>query len=124
MIDDILAELGRIRDRLTGEVDRLERSQLLERRDELRAEAREVSPEGRSDLEYQLSRLVEAWDRLQRQRIDVVKQAGDLAAGNFGFTTDAVNINRRIDAAAGREELEARIRELKAKLARFDSPPD
>jgi hypothetical protein len=124
VIDDILAELGRIRDRLTGEVDRLERSQLLERRDELRAEAREVSPEGRSDLEYQLSRLVEAWDRLQRQRIDVVKQAGDLAAGNFGFTTDAVNINRRIDAAAGREELEARIRELKAKLARFDSPPD
>ena len=124
MIDDILAELGRIRDRLTDELDRMERSQLLERQEELRAEARRVAPEGQRDLEYQLARLVEAWDRLQRQRIDVVKQAGDLAAGNFGFATDAVVLNRQIDAAAGREELEARIRELKAKLARFDSPAD
>jgi hypothetical protein len=124
VIDDILAELNRIRDRLTEEVDRLERSQLLERQEELRAEARRVAPQDRSDLEFQLARLVEAWDRLQRQRIDVVKQAGDLAAGNFGFATDAVNLNRKIDAAAGRTELEARIRELKAKLEQFDSPAD
>ena len=58
--------------------------------------------------------------QLQKQRIDVVKQAGDLAAGNFGFTSDAMLLNRRIDEAAGREELEQRIRELKARLESFE----
>jgi hypothetical protein len=119
-LDRILAELASIRDRLQEEVAAAERIDLMERQDELRREARHEAPAPREDLQRQLTRLVAAWDRLQRQRIDVVKQAGDLAAGNFGFTSDAVRINRQIDAAAGREDLESRIRELKAKLQQFD----
>jgi len=119
-LDRILAELASIRDRLQEEVAAAERIDLMERQDELRREARREAPTPREDLQRQLTRLVAAWDRLQKQRIDVVKQAGDLAAGNFGFTSDAVRINRQIDSAAGREDLESRIRELKAKLQEFD----
>jgi DNA repair exonuclease SbcCD ATPase subunit len=116
-IDRILEELASIRDRLEQAVDASERVDLLERREELHREAREAAPTSRAELKEQLDRLVKAWDRLQKQRIDVVKQAGDLAAGNFGFTADAVRLNQQIDFASGRDELEGRIRELKAKLA-------
>jgi len=119
-IDRVLEELASIRDRLEQAVDASERVDLLERREELHREAREAAPTSRAELKEQLSRLIKAWDRLQRQRIDVVKQAGDLAAGNFGFTADAVRLNQKIDAASGRDELERRIRELKAKLAEMD----
>ncbi len=116
-IDRILEELASIRDRLEQAVDASDRVDLLERREELHREAREAAPTSRAELKEQLDRLVKAWDRLQKQRIDVVKQAGDLAAGNFGFTADAVRLNQQIDFASGRDELEGRIRELKAKLA-------
>ena len=116
-IDRVLEELAVIRDRLQEAVDGVERVDLLERREELRREAREIAPNSRAELEEQLDRLDKAWDRLQKQRIDVVKQAGDLAAGNFGFTSDAVRLNQKIDIASGRDELERRIRELRAKLA-------
>lgn len=116
-LDRILAELASIRDQLEDAVDGNARVDLLERREELRSEARQAAPATRAELEGELDRLHKAWDRLQKQRIDVVKQAGDLAAGNFGFTADAMRLNQQIDVAAGREELEGRIRELKAKLA-------
>jgi hypothetical protein len=119
-VDRILEELASIRDRLEQAVDASERVDLLERREELHREAREAAPTSRAELKEQLDRLVKAWDRLQRQRIDVVKQAGDLAAGNFGFTADAVRLNQQIDVASGRDELEGRIRELKARLAAMD----
>lgn len=115
-IDAILQELTRIRDRLSEELEGDEYAELVARRDELRRQAREAFPATEEGLRAELERLVEAWDRLQKQRIDVVEQAGDLAAGNFGFTSDAVRLNRAIDEAAGRAELERRIRELKARL--------
>ena len=116
-LDRILEELSSIRDRLQEAIDDAERVDLVDRRDELRIEARRAAPASPGELEEQLDRLVKAWERLQKQRIDVVKQAGDLAAGNFGFTSDAMLLNRQIDEAAGRDDLEQRIRELKAKLA-------
>jgi predicted nucleic acid-binding Zn-ribbon protein len=119
-LDEILAELASIRGRLEEAVDANVRLDLQERREELHREARQVAPNSRAELEHQLDRLDKAWDRLQKQRIDVVKQAGDLAAGNFGFTADAVRLNQKIDVASGRQELEARIRELKAKLAAME----
>ncbi len=119
-IDRVLEELASIRDRLEQAVDSSERVDLLERREELHREAREAAPTSRAELKEQLSRLIKAWDRLQRQRIDVVKQAGDLAAGNFGFAADAVRLNQQIDVASGRDELERRIREVKAKLAAME----
>lgn len=120
VLDGIIAELASIRDRLLEAVDAAERAGLIERQEELRAQARDAAPVSRLDLEYQLERLTAAWDRLQGQRIDVVKQAGDLAAGNFGFATDAVRLNQQIDRVGGRDELEQRIRELKAKLAELE----
>jgi len=119
-LDQILAELASIRGRLEEAVDADVRLDLQERREELHREARDAAPNPRAELEQQLDRLDKAWDRLQKQRIDVVKQAGDLAAGNFGFTADAVRLNQQIDRASGREELERRIRELKAKLAAME----
>jgi len=116
-LDRILKELSSIRDRLQEAINDAERVDLVDRRDELRIEARRAAPVSPGELEEQLDRLVKAWERLQKQRIDVVKQAGDLAAGNFGFTSDAMLLNRQIDKAAGRDDLEQRIRELKAKLA-------
>lgn len=119
-LDEILSELASIRNRLEEAVNADVRLDLLQRREELHNEAREVVPTSRAELEGELARLDKAWDRLQRQRIDVVKQAGDLAAGNFGFTADAVRLNQQIDIASGRDELERQIRELKAKLAQME----
>jgi len=117
-IDTILGELTAIRERLSEELDRDEYADLLARQDELRREAREAVPVTRDALEAELRRLVAAWDRLQKQRIDPVKQAGGgSAGGDFGFTSDAFRLNQAIDAAGGREELELRIRDVKARLS-------
>ncbi len=119
-LDRILAELASLRDRLQESVDAAERIGLMGRRDELHREARELAPVSKGELQVQLKRLVVAWETLQRQRIDVVKQAGDLAAGNFGFTSDAVRLNQKIDEAGGRQELERRIALLRVRIAEFD----
>jgi hypothetical protein len=116
-IDEILDELNRIRDRLSEELEGDEYAELIARRDQLRRQAREAYPTTKEALGAELGRLVAAWERLQKQRIDPVKQAGGgSAGGDFGFAADAVRLNRHIDAAGGREDLEKRIRELKARL--------
>lgn len=121
-IDEILLELGQIRDRLDAEPSGDEYAELVARRDELRREAREAVPTTKEALRAELDRLIGAWDRLQKQRIDPVKQAGGgSSGGDFGFAADAVRLNRYIDAAAGREELEKRIRDLKRRL---ENSPD
>ncbi len=120
-LDRILAELASLRDRLQETVDAAERIALMGRRDDLHREARESAPVSKGEIQVQLERLVVAWETLQRQRIDVVKQAGDLAAGNFGFTSDAVRLNQKIDEAGGRKELERRIALLRVRIAEFDS---
>ena len=119
-LDGILVDLATVRDRLAETVDPVERITLMERRDELHREARALAPLSKAELELELERLVGSWEALQRQRIDVVKQAGDLAAGNFGFTSDAVRLNQQIDEAAGRKELERRIADLRSRIAAFN----
>ncbi len=119
-LDRIFAELTSVSDRLTEAVDATERITLMERRDDLRREARELAPISKAELELELERLIGSWETLQHQRIDVVKQAGDLAAGNFGFTSDAVRLNQQIDKAAGRKDLEKRIADLRSRIAAFD----
>lgn len=116
-MDAILRELARIRDELDGPVDGARYVELTARRDELRRAARQATQSTPQMLRAELARLLAAWERLADQRIDVVQQAGDLAAGNFGFTSDALTLNRQIDSASGRAELEARIRDLRARLA-------
>ncbi len=119
-LDRILAELVELADRARHAASATEKLDLEERRDELHRMARRAAPVSRGELQRQLERLVAAWERLQRQRIDLVKQAGDLAAGNFGFTSDAVRLNRKIDEAAGRADLERRIAELRTRLAELE----
>lgn len=116
-IDEILDELTEIRERLASEPDGEEYAELVARRDDLRRQAREAVPTSRREMLLELERLTDAWDRLQKDRIDPVKQAGGgSAGGDFGFAADAVRLNQAIDAAGGREELERRIRELKRRL--------
>lgn len=120
-IDDILRELQWIRDRLGDQIDGDEYARLIERRDRLRQQAREAVPGSEDELREELRRLVGAWERLQRTRIDPVKQAGGgSAGGDFGFASDAVRLNHQIDAAFGRDELERRIRDLKARLRELE----
>lgn len=119
-LDGIIAELVEIGDRLRAEDGAAERIELMERRDELRRKARAMAPSSKVELQQQLERLLAAWESLQKRRIDVVKQAGDLAAGNFGFTSDAVRLNQKIDEAAGRDELERQIGELRARIAALE----
>jgi hypothetical protein len=116
-IDAILEELTVIRERLSEGLAGDEYARLVARRDELRREAREAYPTTRAALRAELERMVAAWERLQKQRIDVVGQAGGSQGGDFAFTADAMGLNRAIDAVGGRDELERRIQELKARLA-------
>jgi hypothetical protein len=120
-IDAILDELTRIRDRLAESLEGDEYAALVARRDELRRDARQAVPTTKEAVRAELERLLDAWDRLAKQRIDPVKQAGGgSTGGDFGFAADAVRLNQAIDAAGGREELERRIRELKARLESLD----
>ena len=121
--DGLLRELAAIADELDALSDDAfeDRARLLARRRELHNAATRLAtdpsdPAVRARLTEELDRLEEQWLALQRDRIDVVKQAGDLAAGNFGFTSDAMRLNREIDKAAGRAELEERIRRLRILL--------
>ncbi|HSG77947.1 MAG TPA: hypothetical protein VLD62_00075 [Acidimicrobiia bacterium] len=122
-LDEVVRELAAIAARLDGLApdDLAARTALEDRRRELHRTAREAAsdpsdPAARARLVEELEVLRKRWLDLQRERIDVVKQAGDLAAGNFGFTADAVRLNRAIDEAGGRAELEARIRRLRELL--------
>jgi hypothetical protein len=116
-LDEILAELTQIRDRIAATSDSEERTRLETRRQELRRMAREEVPPSRAELRAELQRLESAWDRLQKTRIDPVKQAGGGSiGGDFGFAADAVRINQQIDSAAGRADLERRIMELRTLL--------
>lgn len=124
-LDRILEELRWIRDRLDGDVEAEERSRLEGRRDELRLAAQLAVPFApatadrvREELRGAEARL----DDLLRRRIDVVKQAGGGGmGGDFGFTADAMAINREIDAAQDRQGLEARIRDLRTRLAELEA---
>ena len=116
-LDRIFEELTWIAERLDDELTPEERHDLTTRRDDLRRQARTVGGVDEvAVLRTELAQLEAEWDRLRRTRIDVVKQAGGSPGGDFGFATDAMQINRAIDAAGGREDLERRIKELRARL--------
>lgn len=124
-LDRILEELRRIRDRLDEQPDPGERERLEARRDELRKAAQLAMPGAvvTADRVRQELRAAEArLEDLHRRRIDVVKQAGGGSmGGDFGFTADAMEINRGIDKANDRAGLEARIRDLRSRLAELEA---
>lgn len=114
-VDEILVELAEIRDRLESAVDRDERIGLLARRAELQRLARDAVPTTRAALQAELDGLVEEWDRLAKERLMPVPASGT-GGGDVGFIAEATDLNRAIDAAGGREELERRIRRLRDRL--------
>jgi hypothetical protein len=122
-LDRILEELRFIRDRLDGDVGSEERDRLEGRRDELRAAAQLAMPATTVSVQRVRAELAAAEARLDDllgRRIDVVRQAGGSLGGDFGFTADAMKINREIDAAQDRKGLETRVRELRSRLRQLE----
>jgi hypothetical protein len=123
-------ELQRINSLLDLSETPSERQRLLERKQELQIEARALAAEGVPDISLE-SELAEAERRLtmlEKDRLDHVRHAGggDFS-GDIQAGVDVIYMNKRIDAAQGRDELEARIAELRrliaARRADGDSEP-
>jgi ClpP class serine protease len=118
-LDDLRRELSRLHLEL-GDVPEgdLERRQSIhEQQEKLRSEVQQLLAADRTALEAELADLEQRWKQLAAKRIDVVAQAGDISAGgNFGFTADAQRINRAIDEAHGRTQIEDRIKRIREML--------
>jgi len=120
----ITKELADIQEQLRAlpEDAREERFRLHRRQDELRAIARSVDnpmDAGRSDADLlaELKALRQQMQSIEKQRIDLVMQAGSGGAstgemGNLG----GVKINKAIDAAQGLDGIKARIGVIKGTL--------
>ncbi len=123
-LDRLLAEMGRVADDLAAlpDDDFEGRYRLRQEQERLRARAKELrdaAPIDRASLQAELEALTARWDSVQGQRIDVVMQSGGGSQGGDAFSgAFAVRMNREIDAALGRDEIEARIKEIRRLLAR------
>lgn len=121
-LDGILAEMGRVMDRLAALPDDAfeDRHQLKEEQKRLReraATARIGAAIDRPSLEAELAHLLTRWDALQKNRIDVVLQSGGGSQGGDAFSgAHAVRVNQQIDAAMGRQEIEDRIADIRRLL--------
>jgi hypothetical protein len=114
--DRIWNELQHLNSLLETAVDPSERRRLLDRKQDLQLGARALAAGGVPDisLELELAEAERRWTTLQRDRLDHVKYAGGGAfGGDVQAGADVVYMNKRIDAAQGREELESRIAELR-----------
>jgi hypothetical protein len=123
--DAIWDELQRINGLLAGTDSASERQRLLDRKADLQRRAREVADDGVPDLvlELELEEAKRRWVALQHERIDPIKHSGGDFGGDIKAGVDVIYMNKKIDAAGGRAELEARIAELRRLLeARRSSP--
>lgn len=129
-LDEILAELDRIQERLADlPEDAFDaKAQLQSRQADLRSEAarlREESPVPNEDLVDRLNRLEARWEQLRKERINLISQAGGGSeGGDFGFVSDAAEINRQIDEANDLQELETEIADIRRRLRERGVDPD
>ena len=116
--DAIWQELQRINSLLADVDSPSERRQLLEHKTDLQRQARAVADEGVPDLvlELELQEAERRWVELQHERIDPIKHSGGDFGGDIKAGVDVIYMNKKIDAAQGRAELEARIAELRRIL--------
>lgn len=116
--DAIWDELQRINALLETAESASERQRLLERKTDLQRRARRIADEGVPDLvlELELEEAERRWVELQHERIDPIKHSGGDFGGDIKAGVDVIYMNKRIDAAQGRAELEARIAELRRVL--------
>lgn len=116
--DALWDELQRINTLLSDANTPSERQRLLDLKTDLQRQARAVADEGVPDIVFELE-LEEAerrWVELQHERIDPVKHSGGDFGGDIKAGVDVIYMNKKIDAAQGRAELEARIAELRRLL--------
>jgi hypothetical protein len=116
--DAIWGELQRLNALLADADSASERQRLLDRKADLQRRARAIADEGVPDLvlELELEEAERRWVELQHERIDPVKHSGGDFGGDIKAGVDVIYMNKRIDAALGRAELEARIAELRRVL--------
>jgi hypothetical protein len=116
--DAIWQELQRINSLLADADSPSERRRLLEHKTDLQRQARAVADEGVPDLvlELELQEAERRWVELQHERIDPIKHSGGDFGGDIKAGVDVIYMNKKIDAAQGRAELEARIAELRRIL--------
>lgn len=124
--DAIWQELQRINALLADTDSPSERQRLLERKADLQRRARVVADDGVPDLvlELELEEAERRWVDLQHERIDPVKHSGGDFGGDIKAGVDVIYMNKKIDAAQGRAELEARIAELRRILEQRRSARD
>jgi hypothetical protein len=130
---DIIRQLSAIQDELNALPDDAfaERWELRGRQDELREIAREFSYERYEDkfddeLLEELRSLRDQMKAIERQRIDLVVQAGSGGMSNMG-NLGGVAINKGIDDAQGLPQIKAKIGRIKGILEDRDvkiPPPD
>ena len=122
--DAIWQELQRINSLLADADSPSERRQLLERKTDLQRQARAVADEGVPDLvlELELQEAERRWVELQHERIDPIKHSGGDFGGDIKAGVDVIYMNKKIDAAQGRAELEARTAASWMNAARAGSP--
>ncbi len=116
--DAIWDELQQINTLLETTGSPSERQHLLERKSDLQQRARVIANEGVPDiaLELELEEAERRWIELQHERIDPVRHSGGDFGGDIKAGVDVIYMNKKIDAARGRAELEARISELRRVL--------
>jgi hypothetical protein len=122
-LDDVVADLAALATELAETPTDTRRAELRRRQSLLREEARSIRSQivpSRGAIVAELEHLQRRWDDLAAQRIDIVKQAGEMASSNPGNTYYGMELNRAIDAAQGRDEIEQRMDELKRQLAALD----
>ena len=116
--DAIWQELQKINSLLASTESPSERQRLLDLKGDLQRRARAAADDGVPDLvlELELEEAKRRWIELQHERIDPIKHSGGDFGGDIKAGVDVIYMNKKIDAAQGREELEARIAELRRML--------
>lgn len=123
--DEIWESIRYVNDQLEQATDSGERQRLLDQKNTLQLQARALATAGIStfELETELTEAKRRWLALQHERIDHVKHAGggDFS-GDVRAGADVIYMNKRIDEAQGRAELEARIATLRRMIDERHSP--
>ena len=121
-LDRMLRELSEVQDRLIALPDDAfaERYELRCRQDELRDQMASYrvdfdAERSTGDLLSELSGLRARLTEIEKQRIDMVQQAGG-SGGMTGAMTPEEGLNRRMDEAAGGGEIRSRIGRIKGIL--------
>ena len=116
--DAIWDELQRINALLASADTPSDRQRLLDLKSDLQRRARTIADDAVPDLvlELELEEATRRWIELQHERIDPIKHSGGDFGGDIKAGVDVIYMNKKIDAAQGRAELEARIAELKRVL--------